>query len=255
MEDVMGGQPIFIEEKFAGKSLQLVSRVQQELAKALDSLGGKKHQGLQDQFPFYSASHINRAVEGYVLLRQQSRLDASRLLIRPTIEAAIKILAVRKQPELLYQIAYSERLEDQKLIRKGALSRGNSGALSLEQQRWDEFVKTYADHFPTHKLVDEKLPLRAAATVAGIEDYYESAYRVYCQFTHAAFRAITGNLDELYVHDNAAMGLCALTALEAVSLLGAATSDVELLRARMVSLGINPAIKTWQTKLPTKWKI
>ena len=241
MEDVMGDETVFIEEKFAGKALQLVSEVQQELAKALDSLGGNKHRGLQDQFPFYSASHINRAVEGYVLLRQQSRLDASRLLIRPTIEAAIKILAVRKQPELLYQIAYSERLEDQKLIRKATRSQRNGGEIALGQQRWDEFVKMYADHFPTHKRVDKKLSLRMAATVAGIEDYYDSAYRVYCQFTHAAFRAITGNLDDLYVHDNAAMGLCALTALEAVNLLGAAIPDVELLRARMVKLGIKPS--------------
>ncbi len=48
-------------------------------------------------------------------------------------------------------------------------------------------------------------------------------------------------LDDLYVHDNAAMGLCALTALEAVNLLGAAIPDVELLRARMVKLGIKPS--------------
>jgi Family of unknown function (DUF5677) len=241
METVIGTNPEFTENNFAGQSLELVSEIQQELAEGLDSLAGKTHRGLEDQFPFYSASHINRAVEGYVLLRQQFRLDASRLLIRPAIEAAIKILAVQKQPELLYQIAYSERLDDQKLIRKGARSQGGADELAQEQRRWDDFVKMYRDHFPTHKLEDKNLPLRVAAIAAGIEDYYDSAYRVYCQFTHAAFRAITGNLDELYVHDNPAMGLCALTGLEAVGLLGGTTPDVELFRSRMVKLGIKPS--------------
>jgi hypothetical protein len=241
MEIVMGTNPAFTKNNFAGQSLQLVSEIQQELAKGLDSLGGKTHRGLEDQFPFYSASHINRAVEGYVLLRQQLRLEASRLLIRPAIEAAIKILAVRKQPELLYQIAYSERLEDQKLIRKGASLRGSGDELAQEQRNWDDFVKAYREHFPTHRFKEKKLSLRVAASAAGIEDYYDSAYRVYCQFSHAAFRAITGTLDELYVHDNPAMGLCALTGLEAVGLLGGTAPDVELFHSRMVKLGIKPS--------------
>jgi hypothetical protein len=98
------------------QSLQLVADIQREIAEGFNTLGGKPHRGLEYQFPFYSASHINRAIEGYVLLRQQLRLDASRLLIRPAIEAAIKILAVRNEPALLYRIAYSEHLEDRKLL-------------------------------------------------------------------------------------------------------------------------------------------
>lgn len=149
----------FNSDNFEIRSLKLVCEIQEELAAALNSLGGKKHRGLEDQFPFYCASHINRAVEGYVLLRQQFRLDASRLLIRPAIEAAIKILAVRNQPDLLYRIAYSERLEDKKWIGAAARREGVD-YVAQEEDGWKEFVKTYSDHFPEHKLMDERLPLR-----------------------------------------------------------------------------------------------
>lgn len=226
------------KDNFEAQSLKLVCEIQAELAAALNSLGGKKHRGLEDQFPFYCASHINRAAEGYVLLRQQFRLDASRLLIRPAIEAAIRILAVRNQPDLLYRIAYSERLEDKKWIGEAARGKGiDYGA--QEEDRWSEFVKMYSDHFPKHNLVNERLPLRRAAAVAGIELYYDVVYRLYCQFTHAAFRATTGNLDRLYIHDNPAMALCALTGLDAVASLSGLAPNVEAFRTRLSKLNLN----------------
>ena len=124
------------KEVFETRSLKLVHDIQEELSVGLNSLGGKKHRGLEDQFPFYSASHINRAVEGYVLLRQQFRLDA-------------------------------------------------------------------------------------------------------CQFAHAAFRAITGDLDELYTHDNRTMALCPLTGLDAVASLSGSAPNVEAFRTKLSQLHIN----------------
>lgn len=63
--------------------LELVSDMQVELADALSSLTGKQHEGLQDVFPIYSAAHINRTLDGYILLRRSSRIDASKLLNPP----------------------------------------------------------------------------------------------------------------------------------------------------------------------------
>jgi hypothetical protein len=97
----------------------------------------------------------------------------------------------------------------------------------------------YSDHFPKHKLVNERLSLKRAAAVAGIEPYYDVVYRLYCQFTHAAFRATTGNLDRLYSHDNRAMALCALTGLDAVALLSGLAPNVETFRTRLSDLNLN----------------
>jgi hypothetical protein len=221
---------------FEAKSLELVRDIQTELVTGLNALGRKSHRGLEDQFPFYSASHINRAVEGYLLLRQQFRFDASRLLIRPAIEAAIKILAVRNQPDLLYRIAYSEHLEDRKLVARAADAAAYFAQL---EEKWCEFVKAYSDHFPKHELVDKRLPLRCAAIAARIEAYYDSAYRLYSQFAHAAFRATTGNLDDLHTHDNRTMALCALTGLDAVTSLNESALDVEPFRTRLSELHVN----------------
>lgn len=68
--------------------------------------------------------------------------------------------------------------------------------------------------------------------------YYDVVYRLYCQFTHAAFRAITGNLDELYAHDNRTMALSALNGLDAVVSLSGLTPDVEAFRTRLCELDI-----------------
>jgi hypothetical protein len=226
------------EDSFEFRSLKLVREIQVELATALNSLGRKGNRGLEDEFPFYCASHINRAAEGYVLLRQQLRLDASRLLIRPAIEAAIKILAVRNRPDLLYRIAYSEWLEENKLI-GGAARRQGVDYTAQHKAKWRDFVKVYSAHFPNHVLVDKKLPLRDAAEAAGIQPYYDAVYRLYCQFTHAAFRAITGSLDGLHTHDNRTMALCALAGLDAVISLGSLVPDVEMFRTRLAALNIN----------------
>jgi hypothetical protein len=215
--------------------LQLVADMQVELASALNGLTGKQHQGLQDLFPIMSAGHINRALDGYILLRKAGRIDASKLLIRPALEAAIKTLAVKKQPDLLYRIAYSERREDQKWLGAAARRQGKDYGPE-DKNKWDEFTKAYSAHFPTHKRVEEKLSLWDAAVIAGIGDYYNSHYRLYCQFTHAAFRAVTHGLDELDTHDNQTMTLCAIVGLEAAIFVGGVARNFDELRKRRKEL-------------------
>ena len=215
--------------------LELVADMQVELVSALKSLTGKQHEGLQDVFPIMSAGHINRALDAYVLLRNASRIDASKLLIRPALEPAIKILAVKERSDLLYRIANSERLEDQKWIGAAARRQGKDYG-PRDKKNWNEFTEAYSTHFPTHKLLEQKLSLRDAAVVAGIGDYYDSHYRLYCQFTHAAFRAVTHDLDDLDTHDNQTMTLCALVGLEAAISVGAVAPNVDELRKRRKEL-------------------
>ena len=68
--------------------------------------------------------------------------------------------------------------------------------------------------------------------IAGISGYYDSHYRLYCQFIHAAFRAVTHGLNELDTHDNRTMTICALSALEAIIPIGASGPNIGDLRKR-----------------------
>jgi hypothetical protein len=64
-------------------SLKLLCDMHGGLSRALNSLRGKKSNGLLDYFLFYLAAHMNRAAEGYIVVRKASKIDASKLLIRP----------------------------------------------------------------------------------------------------------------------------------------------------------------------------
>ena len=92
--------------------MKLLSDMQAELRDALNELGGRHGDGLLEHYPFYTAAHINRAVEGYVYLRESGRLEASKHLIRTAIEAFIRLQCVRTKPELLFPIAFTEFEED-----------------------------------------------------------------------------------------------------------------------------------------------
>jgi hypothetical protein len=215
--------------------LQLLVDMQAELRDGLNGLGGKQREGLHDGYLGYTAAHINRAAEGYIYLRQSGRVEASKLLVRTGIEAVIRLQAVRKKPELLFGIAFTEFNEDRKWVR---LTGGCdvSEALSAIDIHWNEFKQAYHAKYPEHALTEEDLSLRGAAKCAGIERYYDSHYRLYCRYTHAAFRATTGNLNEFDREDTRTMTLCAFSALNALSSIGAPTPRLESLTDQLSSL-------------------
>jgi hypothetical protein len=214
------------------RSLNLVSDMQAELREALNSLGGNTREGLHDGYLGYSAGHINRAVEGYVYLRKSGRIDASKHLVRTSIEAVIRIRAIRKKPELLFRIAFTEFSEDKKWVRSTAGADVRT-ALSAIEKHWADFKQAYHAKYPEHALLEEEISLRRTAECAGIAKYYDTHYRLYCRFTHAAFRATTGNLNEFDREDNRTMALCALSALDAVSSIGGQTPNLKSLRERL----------------------
>jgi len=222
-------------EPLEARSLELLSDVQAELRDALNGLGGKQRDGLYDGYLGYTAGHINRAVEGYIYLRTSHRIDASKHLIRTAIEAVIRLQAVRKKPELLFRIAFSEFSEDKKWVRTTAAGDVRA-AIAAINKNWADFKQAYHAKYPEHRLVEEDLSLRGAAECAGLERYYDSHYRLYCRFTHAAFRATTGNLNEFDREDNRTMALCSLSAIEALSTIGAPTPNMDSLRERLSDL-------------------
>ena len=225
------------------KAFELLCDLQNELTKALASLAGKQSRGFQDNFNVYSAGHINRAAEGFIFLTKASRIDASKFLIRPAIEAMFRLEAVRKQPDLLFRIAYTERIEDQKWIRRAAVRAQVSYDTAAEERRWSKAKKDYARQCPGHRLEEKELRVRDAAKAIGktMEDYYDSHYLMYCKYTHAALRALGGSLNELADFEDArTMALSVFSALDILATIGGAAPNLESLRERMDELDAAP---------------
>jgi len=210
--------------------LELLSDAQAELANGLNSLGGRNNDGLRDEFPFYMVVHINRAAEGFLFLKKADRIDASRLLVRPAIEAMIKLSAVNKDASLLYRIAYTERIDDGKWIRPAQKAADFDAE---DEKAWQQFTQAYVTKFPNHKLAETRLSLFDAATTAGLDGFYNSHYRLYCKFTHAAFTAVTGVLDHTHYEDNEAVMACTLCGLETIRALGGDVPNLKSLFDRL----------------------
>lgn len=215
-------------------SLQLLRDMQAELRDALNSLRGRQCDGLHDDYIEYSAGHINRAIEGYIFLRESSRFDASKLLVRTALEAVIRVHAVRQKPELLFRIAFTEFEEDKKWVRPFNRPEVEDAIQAIDNQ-WQEFRQDYQAKYPEHSLAENGLTLRCAAQLAGIDRYYDSHYRLYCRFTHAAFRASTGDLNEFEAEDNRTMTLCAFATVDSLVGIGATAPNLATLTERMSS--------------------
>ena len=214
------------------ESLKLLSDMQAELRDALNELGGRHGDGLLEHYPFYTAAHINRAVEDYVYLRESGRVEASKHLVRTAIEAFIRLQCVRRRPELLFRIAFTDFNEDKKWARS-VTGQDVAKAIRAIEVKWAAFVQAYRTKYPEHSLTEEELPLRRAAEYAGMEGYYDSHYRLYCRFTHAAFQASIGDLSGFEPEDNRTMTVCALAAVEALAALGASAPNLASLNQRI----------------------
>jgi len=223
-----------MDENPEAEVLNLLSDLEGELAAALNSLGGKVPKAITDRYYLEIGTYIHRAADGYLVLRNKGRIDASKLLIRPAIEATIRVQALRKKPEIFYQIAYSERLEDHKWLRPAAEKAGMPYDKDPDPPGWNEFEKAFQAEFPSVPLNRTKLPLRDAAVIAGLGAYYDSHYRLYCQYAHAALRAMGGHSDDITdPEDTRTMILCAFAALGGLMAIGAESLNADSLHARV----------------------
>ena len=57
--------------------MTLLCELQPAIAKAIDSLGEKPTKSVTDLFYFYAAKHINIAVDAFILLRRERRVDGA----------------------------------------------------------------------------------------------------------------------------------------------------------------------------------
>lgn len=216
------------------QAIELVEDIQKELASALNSLGGRKSSGIHDHYFVHGAGHVNSAADGFIRLRREGRVDASKLLVRPVIEILFRIEAVRRTPEMLFQIAYSERLEDERWFSRLA---PGSWDPSVAEKEWQAFKAQYAKQCPSHSLTETKLTVFEIAKSAQLDRFYNGQYRMYCQYEHGASRATSGSLDSLSdSHDSRTMAFCAFVALNALVSNGVSSSSLGTLKARLDQL-------------------
>lgn len=184
-------------------SLALVSELQALLTKALDSIAGKSTEG-EVSYLVWGASHVNKTVAGFAELRKRQMVHASKIMVRLVIETTAALIAAMKAPGFLFQKAHSEYQEDKKLITefRRVLETSGQPIGSLQQQLvdlecdWQHFEQSWSKIRPGDPRSFEKLWFPDILHAADLDPWY-SQYRLYCQFTHGALRATSGDLDEM----------------------------------------------------------
>ena len=187
--------------------LQLLDEAVSELARALNSLGGTTPATVEVGYMFQLAVGINKTAVGYLLLRKVGMDAASKLLIRPMLEATFS--AAASEQTFLFQKAYTEWQDDNKLFVKTDADRQAADKL------WADIVKQFRTERPACPLTEKKLRVQDVARIAGMQSSYEVQYRFYCKFTHSALEAIQGHWDNLSTpYDTRTAILCVLKVLE-----------------------------------------
>jgi hypothetical protein len=188
--------------------LALLKDAQHLLAEALNSLGGKSPPTPESAYLGWAAVSVNRAAEGYLWLRESGRVGASKLLVRPALEATFSGVAAIKKPGFLFRKAYSEWKEDKRMFAHDA------GLLAEADRQLDKLKLAAKRARPGCPAECKPVTVRDAAEMAGLSNAYESAYRVYCNFTHGAMSAVQGQLDRATdTIDTDVVGWCVLMML------------------------------------------
>lgn len=161
--------------------LGLLKDAQRVLDDALNSLSDKP---LTPDLKYlaWQAEHIRRASEGYLLLRESGLVPASKLLVRPALEATIWGTAVINEPGFLFRIPYTA-LERE----KGPVA--NNPALADLK-----LAATKAN--PGCPIKCKPVYIKEAAEVAKLPEAYAAVYGIYCKFTHGDMEAVQGLLDK-----------------------------------------------------------
>jgi hypothetical protein len=165
--------------------LKLLKQVQKILADALNSLSGKLPPTPESNYLSQSSVLVNKAADGYLHLRKTGRVYASKLLVRPALEATFSGIAAIKKPGFLFRKAYTEWKKDKKLYLNDA-----SANHVLEK-----LIRSAEKASPNSPIEHTEISVYETAEAAGLVKNY-NAYRVYCQFTHGAIRVMLGKLDE-----------------------------------------------------------
>lgn len=211
--------------------LQLLRDLKDELEVAIESLSSKPVQ-FQETYQLALGKYMLAIADGFLLLREFSRGDVSKMAIRPAIEIMIRMQAVRRDPAIFFRIAYTDTSEDQRWLRLASESDGSKLDLSQSDADWARFNDAFAKTFPEITLTEKTVNLFELATVAKLDRWYNSHYRLYSQATHGTLRAAQG-LSFTDTEDHYAMHLCVFGALEALVSVGATAPQLDSFKKRL----------------------
>jgi hypothetical protein len=232
--------PSLPETSAESMAIALLADLEAELQRALNSLGGRTSKAVEDKYYFYAASHVHDAVDGFIVLRANHRLDAAKFLIRPAIETMLRIRAIRNHASLVYRILYTETLTDDRWFSEVDRRTGTSPTSpeSLrESPEWLSLKAACVAQFGPADVVDKPFSAYDAAVSVGLKDYYAMHYRMYCTYTHGAVRAVTGFMDEIAdPQDSRTMVMCAFAALDVLAAIGAHCPNATSLRHRVTEM-------------------
>lgn len=134
---------------------------------------------------------MNHTAAGFLKLKELD-LKASKLLVRPCLETLFNVCATVNRGDFLFEKACAEWREENKYSPKDPSSR----------QEAEDALNQLKAYFGSCRSNDDilrkdRLSVSQVADHAGLAAIYNSAYRVYCQYTHGALRAAVGDLDEV----------------------------------------------------------
>jgi hypothetical protein len=138
----------------------------------------------------YSAIHINRLAHAYITLREARQLYASKVYVRPLLEAAFHVGAVINDESFIFRIACYEREQDRKFLEKRF-----STAWAETVKEFGKFEEMLRKTYPSLILSSNPSSAFDAAEKAKILDAYQIDYRLYSKFIHGSLRAMSGSLD------------------------------------------------------------
>jgi hypothetical protein len=190
--------------------LELLERSQQLLASAIKSFDGQKPNSLEERYLWCMAVAVNQAAEGFTLLRSDSLLVASKLMLRPAIEATTCAKAALATKEFYFRKVYSEWQNDLKLFEKDPAKK------KQEALRFDQFQARFKHEHPGYPAEKIELSMFDAAEYAGSDfiSNYEYAYRLYCQWTHNTMRSVLRKAPSTDHIDTQIMCWCVLSILD-----------------------------------------
>jgi hypothetical protein len=187
--------------------LQLLKELQCILSDAINSLGGQTPKSPESHYVGFSTVSVNTAADGYLVLREAHRVNASKPLIRQALEAIIFGVAVEKQHGILFRKAFSEWQDWNKMIK-------DPNAKIQHKKTWEDFEKKVRKFDAACPIDPRSLTVKEAAEIAKMSEHYEISYRIYCKFTHGALEALAGNLNSITdCDDSRVMIWCAFQAI------------------------------------------
>ena len=171
--------------------LAVLKELQQLLVAALDSLGEVKPASKESGYVGWAAAHVNKILDGYLWMREPGRVDASKLMIRPLVETVLFVVAVTRERGFLFLKAFTEWQEESRLYAHDPRLKAK------HQQDLPDLIREWTKKDASYPFRRKTVSCRDAAVSANLLPVYESAYRIYCKFTHGAMRAIHGSLDDM----------------------------------------------------------